>query len=336
MIPQNWLPGRGSCSAAAGVLASLLVNALLSAAGEEEEMVHPTGEHKEHLEAHYLLPYLSESPPSSQVTVEFCNLFRIVEKPYYVIFASCWVCALMQQLIDTSRYYEERTEELSRTQKCYVGMQLITLVAETLAIVGRIDWFAGESLWQMYNLYVYVFVHSSVFVRSIMMSMIIWDWLLARLLGRPVFGAEYDGQGWRDWHRALLLVVIMQFGSSVFVMMLVTLTHAIPALLIYYPVFLIASAFIIKFRSWLESLGVNPDGRAGRGLVMASNSFVAVVSIQTMIASIIRVYFGAWKMGYLAPLRDDVDSRSSRVFYECHLRAGSAFKDPDFVNLFLR
>ena len=28
-----------------------------------------------------------------------------------------------------------------------------------------------------------------------MMSMIIWDWLLARLLGRPVFGAEYDGQG---------------------------------------------------------------------------------------------------------------------------------------------
>ena len=25
--------------------------------------------------------------------------------------------------------------------------------------------------------------------RSIMMSMIIWDWLLARLLGRPVFGA---------------------------------------------------------------------------------------------------------------------------------------------------
>eukprot|EP00438_Fugacium_kawagutii_P017170 Skav229161 [mRNA] locus=scaffold1381:177695:185693:+ [translate_table: standard] len=101
--------------------------------------------------------------------------------------------------------------------------------------------------------------------RSIMMSMIIWDWLLARLLGRPIFGGEYDGQGWRDWHRALLLVVIMQFGSSVFVMMLVTLTHAIPALLIYYPVFLIASAFIIKFRSWLETLGVNPDGRAGRG-----------------------------------------------------------------------
>ena len=40
---------------------------------------------------------------------------RIVEKPYYVIFASCWVCALMQQLIDTSRYYEERYEELSKT-----------------------------------------------------------------------------------------------------------------------------------------------------------------------------------------------------------------------------
>ena len=26
------------------------------------------------------------------------------------------------------------------------------LVAETLAIVGKIDWFAGESLWHMYNL----------------------------------------------------------------------------------------------------------------------------------------------------------------------------------------
>lgn len=26
------------------------------------------------------------------------------------------------------------------------------LVAETLAIVAKIDWFAGESLWQMYNL----------------------------------------------------------------------------------------------------------------------------------------------------------------------------------------
>ena len=43
------------------------------------------------------------------------QLLRIVEKPYYVIFASCWVCALMQQLIDTSRYYEERYEELSKT-----------------------------------------------------------------------------------------------------------------------------------------------------------------------------------------------------------------------------
>lgn len=45
------------------------------------------------------------------------------------------------------------------------------------------------------------------------------------------------------------------------------------------------SLFIpLSLCSWLESLGVNPDGRAGRGLVMASNSFAAVVSIQTMIA----------------------------------------------------
>ena len=77
--------------------------------------------------------------------------------------------------------------------------------------------------------------------------------------------------------------------------MVVTLTHAIPALILYYPVFLLAAAFIIKFRlsalishsfrafhteglgpvmfsavrtgSWLELLGLNPDGRAGRGLV---------------------------------------------------------------------
>ena len=107
--------------------------------------------------------------------------------------------------------------------------------------------------------------------------------------------------------------------------MVVTLTHAIPALIIYYPVFLLAAAFIIKFRrsedkfqsvdvalegrfcdraealGWscwasipMVELGVAwccPAGpifgslRAKLGcsvvLRMASNSFVAVVSIQS-------------------------------------------------------
>lgn len=58
---------------------------------------------------------------------------RIVEKPYYVIFASCWVCALMQQLIDTSRYYEERTEELSKT-----------LLGEWFSSGRRLGWMAGS------------------------------------------------------------------------------------------------------------------------------------------------------------------------------------------------
>lgn len=35
------------------------------------------------------------------------------------------------------------------------------LVAETLAIVGKIDWFAGESLWHMYNLLLGWFLFSA-------------------------------------------------------------------------------------------------------------------------------------------------------------------------------
>ena len=41
---------------------------------------------------------------------------------------------------------------------------------------------------------------------------------------------------------------VLRCSSPAQVMMVVTLTHAIPALIIYYPVFLLAAAFIIKFR----------------------------------------------------------------------------------------
>lgn len=334
MPPSRRAPGlasrhvscfRSFAGAAAGVGVTILMSSPSLVLADE-------------VRAHHLLPYLSDSPPTTQVAVELCNVFKVVEKPYYVLFGSCWLCALMQQVIDTSRHYEEREEELGKTQKCYVGAQLVTLVWETLDLVERIDWTHGESLWDMYNLYVYIFVHSSVFVRSIMMSMIVWDWLLAHLLKRPVFGTEYDGQGWRDYHRAVLLVVILQFGSSAFVMTVIMVTHVIPALLFYYPVFLMAAGFIIKIRAWLQVLGIDPDGRAGRGLVMASNSFVAVASFQSLITSMIRVYQGTVsRHGYLTPLKDDMASRNLQIWYECHLRAGlGAFRDQDFLNLFVR
>lgn len=285
-----------------------------------------------------LLPYLSDSPPTTQVAIELCNVFGVVEKPYYILFGSCWVCAVLQQVIDTTRYYEERLEELGKCQKCYVGAQLLTLVLETFELFAKVDWLDGADVWSMYNLYVYVFVHSSIFVRSIMMSMIIWDWKQAKLLKRPVFGQMVDGRGWSDLQRAVLLVFILQLGSSAFVMAVVLVTHVMPALFLYYPVFALAAAFIIKVRSWLNFLGINPDGRLGRGLVMASNSFVAVTAFQTLITSMIRVYAGELsENGYLVPIRDDFESRHLSIWFECHLSQGwGAFKDQDFLNLFVR
>lgn len=285
-----------------------------------------------------LVPYLSDSPPTIQVAVKLCNVFRVVEKPYYILFGSCWVCAVTQQVIDTTRYYEERLEELGFYQKCYVGMQLVTLVSETFELLFKVDWLGGSSIWDMYNLYVYVFVHSSVFVRSIMMSMIIWDWKQAKLLKRPVFGTQWDGLGWSDWERSVMLVGILQFGSSAFIMAIITITHVMPGLLLYYPVFALAAAFIIKVRAWLSFCGVDPDSRFGRGLVMASNSFVAVAAFQTLITSMIRVYAGELSQhGYLAPPRDDFESRHLETWYECHLSQGwGAFHDQDFLNLFVR
>mmetsp|Transcript_108371 Transcript_108371/g.312220 ORF Transcript_108371/g.312220 Transcript_108371/m.312220 type:complete len:169 (-) Transcript_108371:178-684(-) len=168
--------------------------------------------------------------------------------------------------------------------------------------------------------------------------MIIWDWLLAKLLKRPVFGTHLDGKGWADYERALLLVVILQFGSSVFIMAVITVTHVLPALILYHPVFLAAAAFVVQVRQWLKCIGVDADGRLGRGLIMASNSFVVVCACQTMITAVIRVYSGGlMKQGYLVPLLDDVASRHLSTWYECHLSQGvAAFHDQDFLNLFVR
>eukprot|EP00927_Polykrikos_kofoidii_P023594 TRINITY_DN21685_c0_g1_i1.p1 TRINITY_DN21685_c0_g1~~TRINITY_DN21685_c0_g1_i1.p1 ORF type:complete len:362 (+),score=48.88 TRINITY_DN21685_c0_g1_i1:132-1217(+) len=286
-----------------------------------------------------LLPYLVDSPPTSQVAVKLCNVFKVVEKPYYVLFGSCWVCALLQQLIDHSRYYEGNAgkEELGMLQKGYVGAQLLTLVLETFDLFTKVGWFDGASLWDLYNLYVYMFVHSSVFVRSVMMTMIVWDWYEAKLLKRPVFGPTVDGKGFSDTERAAVLVIILQFGSSAFVMALVVLTHLAPAFIIFVWIFLIAAAFIIKIRAWLRVIGIDSDGRFGRGFVMASNSFVAVAALQTLITAMVRVYVGVMARGYTMPIWDDINSRDLATWYECHLSQGwAAFHDQDFLNLFVR
>eukprot|EP00933_Yihiella_yeosuensis_P022762 TRINITY_DN17856_c0_g5_i2.p1 TRINITY_DN17856_c0_g5~~TRINITY_DN17856_c0_g5_i2.p1 ORF type:complete len:194 (+),score=8.86 TRINITY_DN17856_c0_g5_i2:130-711(+) len=193
-------------------------------------------------------------------------------------------------------------------------------------------------MWEMYNLYVYMFVHSSVFVRSIMLGMIIWDWQLAELLKRPVFGVEYDGMGWRDTHRASLLIGILLLGSSACLIVVIFLTHILPGVLVYYPLFLLCSGFIVKIRQLLTEAGVDPESRTGRGVVMAANSFVAVVAFQLITTSMIRVYVGTMsRHGYLRPISDDIESRSLTTWYECHLKQGlAAFYDQDFLNLFLR
>lgn len=287
-----------------------------------------------------LLPYLTDSPPTTQVAVKLCNVFKVVEKPYYVLFGSCWLCALLQQLIDHSRYYEGAAagkHELGFLQKGYVGAQLATLVLETFDLCSKVGWFDGASLWHMYNLYVYIFVHSAVFVRSVMMTMIVWDWYEAKLLKRPVLGPTIDGKGWTDTQRAAGLVVLLQFGSSAFVMAIITVTHLMPAFIAYVWIFLCAAAFVIKIRSWLQIVGVDPDTRFGRGLVMASNSFVAVAALQTLITAMVRAYVGVMAHGYSMPIRDDVNSRDLKTWYECHLKQGwGAFHDQDFLNLFVR
>jgi len=85
-------------------------------------------------------------------------------------------------------------------QKAYCGVQLCTLIRETYRLIQAVDWFAEDaSFWQSYNLYVYAFIHSSVFVRSVMMSMIVLDWYSASLLLKQVMW--FDGKGYSDEHR---------------------------------------------------------------------------------------------------------------------------------------
>lgn len=294
----------------------------------------------EEVTAQDLLPYLGEAPPTGQVAVEFCNTFKVVEKPYYVIWVSTWVSAVSQQVIDMTRYLTEEPERLSPGQKFYVSVQLLFLLTETLDLIIKVDWLDVANPFVLYNLYVYVFVHSSVFVRSVMMSMIVWDWYDAQLLKRPVFGQKRDGRGWSDVERAILLVIIFQFASSAFVMVIIIVTHLVPAVFFYYWIFLIMGCLIVKSRVWVKRyLGLDPDGRFARGLILASNSFMAVVGLQSMMTSMVRVYAGQWiEHGYMIPVKDDYWSRRFVTWYQCHVshKGFEAFQDQDFSNLFIR
>merc|ERR1712098_559320 len=98
-----------------------------------------------------------------------------------------------------------------------------------------------------------------------------------------------------------------------------------PALIVYYWVFLASAAFILKSRTWLALVGLDPEGRIGRGLIMATNSFVGVSGLQMLITAMIRVYAGQLAThGYMSPIKGDVASRHFATWYECHLRKGVA------------
>merc|ERR1712048_1411755 len=98
----------------------------------------------------------------------------------------------------------------------------------------------GEhDFWSNYNLYVYVFINSSVFVRSTMMFQIVLDWYNARLLKYYVLADFIDGgRRWKEESRAALLILIFQFLSSMGVFAVVCVTHLLPALFLYYWLFL--------------------------------------------------------------------------------------------------
>merc|ERR1719462_76688 len=99
-----------------------------------------------------------------------------------------------------------------------------------------------------------------------MMSQIVWDWYDARLLKHPVIGRWADGKGWTDEERAVLLVVIFQFLSSLGVFAVICFTHVLPGMVVYYWIFLLGAAGIVKSRSWVALLGFNPEGRFGRAM----------------------------------------------------------------------
>lgn len=268
-------------------------------------------------------------------SLEMCQQFSVVEKPYYVMWFSCWACAFMQQVIDATRMLEENQDELSRGQKLYLWLQLLVLITETLANIQRIPWLSND-FWSNYNLYVYVFIHSSVFVRATMMSQIVWDWYEARLLKYPVIHKDLDGKGWTDEQRGILLIIIFQFGSSLGVFGIISITHIVPAFLCYYWLFLGLAAGVVQSRSWVQKLGVDPEGRFGRAMVMGVNSFISGMGIQLLVTSMVRVYAGQWKSGYLVPLKNDFWSRKIEIWYQCHLSRGIKNADQDFYNLFVR
>jgi len=270
--------------------------------------------------------------------IDMCEGFDVVEKPYPIMWLSCWASAVMQQIIDLTRYFDEDQSRLSRGQRLYMTFQLCVLISETLANIRRVPW-SYTHFWSSYNVYVYVFIHSSVFVRATMMSQVVWDWYDAKLLKDPTIG--FDGKGWHDEHRAILLVIIFQFSSSLFVFGLIFVSHLLPALLIYHWIFLLVAAGLVKSRGWVATLGLDPaESRLGRAIVMGTNSFLSCMGIQVLVTSMVRVYAGEWSAGYMTPLTNDYASRRFDVWYACHLgRAGwtmKLFKDQDFINLFLR
>jgi len=273
--------------------------------------------------------------------MEMCDQYEVVEKPYPIMWLSCWMCAVMQQVIDATRYFDEDQSRLSRGQRVYLTFQLYVLVSETIANIRRIPWSNGN-YWADYNVYVYVFIHSSVFVRATMMSQIVWDWYEVKLLKSPAVHEWVDGKGWHDEHRAILLVIIFQFLSSLFVFGLVFITHVLPALVLYYWIFLLVAAGLVKSRTWVANLGLDPnESRLGRALVMGTNSFMSCMGIQVLVTSMVRVYAGEWSAGYMTPLTNDFASRRMDVWFACHFgKAGGftmkLFKDQDFINLFLR
>jgi hypothetical protein len=272
--------------------------------------------------------------------MDMCDQFEVVEKPYPIMWLSCWSCAIMQQVIDATRWLEEDQSRLSRGQTIYLCFQLFVLVSETIANIRRIPWHNGN-FWDDYNIYVYVFIHSSVFVRATMMSQIVWDWYEVKLLRSPAVHEWVDGKGWHDEHRAILLVIIFQFMSSLLVFGVVIITHLLPALFLYAWIYLLVAAGLVKSRTWIGNLGVDPEGRVGRALIMGTNSFMSCMGIQVLVTSMVRVYAGELSAGYFTPLTNDYSSRRLDVWYACHLgkAAGDSsrlFKDQDFINLFLR
>mmetsp|Transcript_25933 Transcript_25933/g.72353 ORF Transcript_25933/g.72353 Transcript_25933/m.72353 type:complete len:269 (+) Transcript_25933:1-807(+) len=267
-----------------------------------------------------------------------CGRFEVVEKPFLIMWLSCWACAFMQQIIDATRLMAEQQDRLSLGQRIYLVFQLFVLVTETFANVRRIPW-QKSNFWSAYNLYVYVFINSSVFVRATMMSQIVWDWYEARLLKFPVLPMARDGKGWSEGERAALLVLIFQFMSSLGVFGVITMTHILPALFTYYWIFLLVAAGLVKSRSWVAMLGLDPESRFGRALVMGTNSFISCTGVQLLVTSMVRAYGGEWKSGYFGPLKNDFLSRRLEVWYACHLKKGLSLqllRDQDFINLFVR